>query len=120
MPGGRLARGEELLDACPVEQRHWEWYFLKQQCHTDLITIANPTDSYNGASFSKDGKWLLTVSRTVDIRDAVNGVVVRSLPGDGVAAFSPDGRWLASSDRDSTGGRDKTVRLWDIATGELI
>jgi WD40 repeat protein/serine/threonine protein kinase len=117
---GSLAGVEELLDACPPEQRHWEWHFLKRQCHADLLSVAHDFDSYNTASFSPDGKWLLTVSRTVDIRDAATGVVVRHFPGDGVAAFSPDGRWLASSNRGGTVGRDKTVRLWDIATGQLI
>ena len=119
---GNLAGVEDLLDACPPEARHWEWYFLKQQCHTDLLTVPNDfRGGFNRVTLSPDGKLLATVSRTVDLRDSATGAVVHSLPGDGVAAFSPDGKWLASSNRgENIIGRDKTVRLWDIATGQRI
>jgi WD40 repeat protein/serine/threonine protein kinase len=120
---GRLAGVEELLDACPIEQRHWEWHFLKRQCHTDLLTVPidfDLTGAVRTASFSPDGKWLLTMSRTVDIRDAVTGKVVHTFPGDGVAAFSPDGKWLASSNLETKPGSEKTVRVWDVASKKLI
>ncbi len=116
---GNLAGVKELLVACPVEQRHWEWDFLKRQCHTDLLTVAHP-EGPHVTSFSPDGKWLLTVGRTVDIRDAATGVVVRTLPGDGVAAFSPDGKWIASSNLEAQKGSEKTIRLCDLVSGQQV
>jgi WD40 repeat protein len=117
---------EELLEACPVEQRHWEWHFLKRQCHTDLLTFAHGSGAgawgaVPSTSFSpRDGKWLLTVGRAVDLRDAATGAVERSFPGDGMAAFSPDGRWVVSSNLEAQVGSEKTVRLWDRASGKEI
>ena len=35
-------------------------------------------------------------------------------------AFSPDGRWLASCSGDRRSGNDRTVRIWDVATGREL
>jgi WD40 repeat protein/cell division protein FtsL len=114
-----MGRLEQLLDDCPREYRHhWEWQYLKRQCHAELLTLeGHPRGGVSSVAFSPDGKRLASGSLdgTVKLWDMFAGREEHTLHGhkDEVfgVAFSPDGKRLAS------GGVDGTVRLWHAATG---
>jgi serine/threonine protein kinase len=58
--GGDSERGKDLLEQCPVDQRHWEWYYLRsrsrKQGNTDSVfTSAAPVTSVD---LSRDGQYL--------------------------------------------------------------
>ena len=78
------------------------------------------TLAITGASFSGDGRRLLTASRdtTARIRDARTGVELVALRGHNDelegARFDPTGRWVV------TAGLDRTARVWDAQTGQEI
>jgi len=91
--------------------------------HLDAEPTELAQESVQSLALSPDGKLLATGGQSFDnlirLWDlAAGGVPIRTLAGhtDGVysVAFSPDGKILAS------GSRDKTVRLWDITTGQEI
>jgi len=75
----------------------------------------------NGASFSPDGRRIVTASRdkTARVWDAANGKEIALLKGhrDSVngASFSPDGRRIVTTSYD-----DNTARLWDAESGTEI
>jgi len=74
-------------------------------------------DKINSIAFSPDGKHVATASgdETIRLWETTAGMPGRPLRGhDGpvfLAVFSPDGKTLLSA-----GTRDKTLRLWDLAT----
>jgi WD40 repeat protein/serine/threonine protein kinase len=120
---GSMGGVEQLLEACPAVQRHWEWDYLKRQCHADLLTLKGHTNRVISVTFSPDGTRLASASSdgTVMIWDATTGREIRTLKVHLElghyrqclsTAFSPDGRRLAS------GGSDGTVRVWDATTGQ--
>jgi hypothetical protein len=114
-------RAEKRLDNCPTHLRGWEWYYLRRQSHTALLTIPAHDDHAMNVAYSPDGKSLATSGEdgTVRVFDSVTGRRKLQLPGHSPnicwrVTYSPDGTMLAS------GGRDKTVRIWEAATGRLI
>jgi hypothetical protein len=116
---GDLVRMEALLDACPPEQRRWEWHYLKRLCQADLFTLKNPRPVVYAVAFSPDGSQLAWGGwGLVTVGDAATGKTIRTLqrrPGwIRFVAFSPDGKRLASASED-----DHRVIVWNVATGQV-
>jgi WD40 repeat protein len=115
---GNLTLAHELLDACPVETRYWDWRYVKRLCTGGLFTLEGHTDAVTSVAFSPDGQRLATASRdkTAKVWDARTGQELRALKGhtDDVTsvAFSPDGQRLATTSGDGT------ARVWDARTGQ--
>ncbi|MBS1910814.1 MAG: choice-of-anchor D domain-containing protein [Bacteroidetes bacterium] len=83
------------------------------------VKLLGHTDWVNAATFSPDGRWVLTGSRdsTARIWDAATGRELRRFnehhEGVTSVAFSNDGRV-------ATAGYDNVVRVWSAASGEQL
>jgi serine/threonine protein kinase len=113
-------RVEELLAACPVRLRGWEWYYLKDLRDNCFASLPGHAQGSTGVAFSPDGKLLATAGMdgTVKLWSTATRRQLLTLGGHTEAvqavAFSPDGRWLASA------GQDQSVKVWDAATGREL
>jgi len=102
--------------------RAFEWYYFWEQCHSRHTTLYGHPSEIRAVSFSPCGKTLATSTagyntaiRLWDIQGhRVKNVLRGRTRMDMVMSlvFSPDGKTLASGDW------NKTLRLWDTATGQ--
>ncbi|MCP4536333.1 MAG: WD40 repeat domain-containing protein [Chloroflexi bacterium] len=84
-----------------------------------LHQFKSPAGQVRSVAFSPDGRFLASTSvNTVTMWDVASGREIRQLKGHTEivqnVTFSPNGRLLASA------GGDKTVRLWDVASGKAV
>jgi tRNA A-37 threonylcarbamoyl transferase component Bud32 len=79
---GDLSQAEKLLEECPPDQRHWEWYYLTRLHRADLLTLTGHTARVLDAAFSPDGSRIASAGDDgkLMIRDARTGEIFRTLP----------------------------------------
>src|SRR5262249_30721196 len=94
-----VARAGQLLDECPADLRHWEWYYLQRLCHSELRTVAPGEHAgYRTATFSAEAQRLALVDskRVLHVYDTATGKETVTIPIKGQIVssvrFSPDGK----------------------------
>ncbi|WP_439627082.1 protein kinase domain-containing protein [Gemmata sp.] len=120
-----------LLERCPPERRDWEWHYLRNLNHGDLLTGPDAAPWATGVAYSPDGRWLASCggdpiaapeTGTVRVLDAATGrprwrAAVPHLAR--CVAYSPDGRTIAVGGENWRGGGG-FVQLRDAATGGVV
>jgi WD40 repeat protein len=88
----------------------------------------SPKEYFNNVAISPDGQWLaagIQFRQGVRLLKTLTGEEVRRFTGcangEHVLTFSPDGKMLAAGSTDNSDNhRDKSIRLWETATGKLL
>jgi WD40 repeat protein len=77
----------------------------------------NPREVSN-CSFSPDGRMILAAGKEIWLWDSATGEQIGGFKGHSGyvwgCEFSPDGRFIISA------SKDKTLRVWEVASGEMI
>ncbi len=118
--------GMRLVTTTERKSRHSPFHFPGSSGAArvwDRVTaepVGEPMPDSDSASFSPDGRWLVTAggSGVARVRDVTTGQSVgEPMRHEGSvrsASFSPDGEWIV------TASGDGTARVWEAATGEPV
>ncbi|MBT7256021.1 MAG: protein kinase, partial [Planctomycetaceae bacterium] len=96
----------------------FEWNYWNRKLHHNTNTLKGHPAFVFGASFSPDGKRIVSGSndKTIKIWDAETGQETLTLKGHTSivksVSFSPGGKRIVS------GSYDKTIKIWDAETGQ--
>ena len=114
-----------------TDLRGFEWHYLRRLPHRDLLTVKAHAEFVRTVAWTPDGKRLVSLGTTTDAKTSRSFVgesklwdaatlTSRTLQLKGKTdkihrgVISPDGKLLAA------GCDDKTARVWNLETGELI
>ncbi|HEY5043356.1 MAG TPA: serine/threonine-protein kinase [Verrucomicrobiae bacterium] len=133
LKGSNLGRAQDLLNRqrpLPGQKdlRGWEWRYLWQQTRSDALFTLCQKSEIESLAASADGNWLVIglVHRDgIFVYDVQTRQEVAHLaPGEGEvrAAFSPSESLLAftSSSIPASGKKQDTLRLWNVATRQMV
>jgi WD40 repeat protein len=135
----QFRHAREFLALCPPPLRGWEHGYLENACAVELQSLGGSHRGASSVAFSPDGKSLAAAALEGTVRvwntrtgkqlftlptraDGQRGMPVNLRTADTVAhaggtyavEFSPDGTLLV------TAGADRTVKLWNARTGDLV
>src|SRR5262249_5910631 len=122
--------GGERLDQGAVEQRGWEWRYLKRQLSGGIFTLYGHRGEVAGVAFSPDGTRIVTVAGDsqepyeAKVWDARTGMLLFDVKGVGPpwrfanigfisVAFSADSKRILAA------GSGQSARVYDATTGAL-
>jgi WD40 repeat protein len=78
--------------------------------------------SVQALAMSPDGKWLVSASPGVTVRNPATGKIITTLTIEDadMLLLSPDARWLAANPGPPLGGTGKSLEVWDTRTWTLV
>jgi WD40 repeat protein/serine/threonine protein kinase len=118
LDGQRIVTGGGNYDALatPIKESGQVWDTASGR---KLFKLEGHKAGISSATFSPDGRWILTGSgdQTARLWSAVNGQEVRKFEGHTGIVYSV--AFSANSQRIVTGSADRTAKMWDLDTGQV-